>query len=60
MFNWTNLTINSDVDQDTKMHEKFLTYLYIISKYIPIKIWKGDKNSTVHTSEYLSKSNSTA
>ena len=41
MFYGTNLTLNSDVDQDTKMvgpHERSLTDRCIISLYIHINI----------------------
>ena len=46
MFNGTNLTLNSDVDQDTKnfgSHEIPLTHRCIISKSIKIKITNSRK-----------------
>ena len=48
-FHGANLTLNSDVDQDTKifgLHERRLTYQCIISQKILIKILKGDKAKT--------------
>ena len=41
MFNGTNLTFCSDVDKETYLfglHVRSLTYEYIISKYIKIKL----------------------
>ena len=40
MFNSTNLTLSSDVDQDTYMfglHERSQTYQLIISRYMHVK-----------------------
>ena len=55
LFKSTNLTLNSDVDQDTKMfgsHERFLPYGSFISKYIQIKIQKGAKTK-IRTIKYI-------
>ena len=53
MFNGTNLTLNSNVDQDTYMfglHEISLTYRCIISKDTQIKIHNKYKDSSqIHT-----------
>ena len=51
MFNSTNLTLSSDVDEDSYMfcsHEISLTPQCIISKYVQIKIKKGEKTKIMN------------
>ena len=63
MLNGTNLTLKSDVDQDTYMfglHERSLTlismhHLQVHTNQNIKKRSNKDKDSTVHTTEYRSK-----
>ena len=54
-FHGTNLTLISDVDQDTKMfglHERPLAYQCIISKNVQIKVYQGDK-AKIRIKQYI-------